>query len=41
MFKASMILRKKLIKRLKPQYLGEIFVLMELSLGKNVNGLVK
>ena len=35
------ILRKKLIKRLKPQYLGEIFVLMELSLGKNVNGLVK
>ena len=29
-----MILRRKLIRRLKPQYLEEIFVLMELILGK-------
>ena len=33
--------QKKLIKKLNHQYLEEIFVLMELNLGKNVNGLVK
>ena len=32
---------KKLIKRLKHQYLEEIFVSMELNLGKKENGLVK
>ena len=39
--KALMIFKKKLIRKLNHQYLEEIFVLMELSLGKSVNGLVK
>ena len=33
--------QKKINKKLRPQYLEEIFVLMELSLGKNGNGLEK